>query len=124
MPGGDKTGPLGAGPLTGRGAGFCRGNSVAGYANRIGRGGGTRGGRGGYVRGNRYQFFATGRPGWMRGARVFDPIDQYPQHSGRGAVDDQEELDLLMQEAHELRAHLEDLEQRIASRRQSGRGTK
>lgn len=23
MPGGDRTGPLGAGPMTGRGAGFC-----------------------------------------------------------------------------------------------------
>lgn len=25
MPGGDRTGPFGQGPMTGRGAGFCRG---------------------------------------------------------------------------------------------------
>lgn len=45
MPGGDGTGPLGRGPLTGRGAGFCSGfsapgamNPVAGYGMGFGRG--------------------------------------------------------------------------------------
>ena len=41
MPGGDGTGPLGQGPMTGRGAGFCAGFSTGGYANplpRVGRG--------------------------------------------------------------------------------------
>lgn len=33
MPRGDKTGPLGQGPMTGRAAGFCAGNNVPGYAN-------------------------------------------------------------------------------------------
>jgi len=47
MPGGDKTGPLGQGPMTGRGLGFCSGNATPGYkypgfGRRIGR----RGGRG------------------------------------------------------------------------------
>jgi hypothetical protein len=37
MPGGDRTGPLGVGPRTGRGAGFCSGNSIPGFMNsRIG----------------------------------------------------------------------------------------
>ncbi len=31
MPWGDRTGPLGAGPRTGRGLGYCSGNSVPGY---------------------------------------------------------------------------------------------
>ena len=41
MPGGDGTGPMGLGPMTGRGAGFCAGYSAPGYANawpRFGRG--------------------------------------------------------------------------------------
>ena len=47
MPGGDRTGPTGGGPRTGRGAGFCTGNEVAGYANPAmrGRGGGMGRGR-------------------------------------------------------------------------------
>ena len=43
MPGGDRTGPIGRGPRTGRAAGFCAGFSIPGYANpgfgrRFGRG--------------------------------------------------------------------------------------
>ncbi len=33
MPGGDRTGPLGLGPLTGRGLGFCAGFPYPGYMN-------------------------------------------------------------------------------------------
>ncbi|HIE34533.1 MAG TPA: hypothetical protein EYP86_05280 [Candidatus Altiarchaeales archaeon] len=48
MPGGDGTGPLGEGPMTGRKAGFCAGYSMPGYANPVprlglGRGFGGRG---------------------------------------------------------------------------------
>ncbi|HPC15986.1 MAG TPA: DUF5320 domain-containing protein [Candidatus Hydrogenedentes bacterium] len=69
MPGGDGTGPLGAGPMTGRGAGFCVGSNMPGYANPVpGRGywnrGFGRGGGGG--RGWRHWYRATGLPGWMR----------------------------------------------------------
>jgi len=39
MPAGDRTGPLGLGPITGRAAGYCAGYPVPGYANPIpGRG--------------------------------------------------------------------------------------
>lgn len=69
MPAGDGTGPLGEGPMTGRGAGYCAGSAVPGYLNpapgrgwRMGRGWG-RGGRG---RGWRHQFYATGLPFWAR----------------------------------------------------------
>ena len=37
MPGGDGTGPAGLGPMTGRRAGYCSGNSAPGYANPIPR---------------------------------------------------------------------------------------
>ena len=33
MPRGDRTGPRGAGPMTGRAAGYCAGYSVPGYMN-------------------------------------------------------------------------------------------
>jgi hypothetical protein len=82
MPRGDRTGPAGLGPMTGRAAGFCTGYSVPGYMNPAwGRGRGRgfgffgRGGRGfgnfgrgrGGGRGWRHWYYATGFPGWMRG---------------------------------------------------------
>ena len=55
MPRGDRTGPTGAGPMTGRGMGICAGNNAPGYA----MGGGF--GRGmGMGRGFRNRFFAGG----------------------------------------------------------------
>lgn len=36
MPRGDRTGPMGQGPMTGRGAGFCAGYAVPGYINPAG----------------------------------------------------------------------------------------
>ena len=35
MPGGDRTGPAGMGPMTGRAAGFCAGYPVLGYMNHV-----------------------------------------------------------------------------------------
>ncbi len=74
MPGGDRTGPFGMGPMTGRAAGFCAGYNVPGYANPAypggfgtwGRGSGGGFGRGG--RGWRNRFYATGLTGWQRAA--------------------------------------------------------
>jgi Family of unknown function (DUF5320) len=71
MPRGDSTGPMGMGPMTGRGAGYCAGNNMPGYLNNAGgRGFGMgygrgfgRGFRGGGL-GWRNRFFATGVPGW------------------------------------------------------------
>jgi hypothetical protein len=63
MPFGDRTGPQGLGPMTGRAAGHCAGYSVPGYANPVpgrGWGRGFGGGRG-WGRG-----FGGGR-GWGRG---------------------------------------------------------
>ncbi len=72
MPRGDRTGPMGAGPRTGRGAGWCAGYEGPGYANpapRLGLGLGYRGGRGG-GRGWRNMYYATGVPGWARAGAV------------------------------------------------------
>jgi len=75
MPGGDRTGPMGMGAMSGRGAGYCSGAGTPGYANPgLGRGMGFGFGRGrcawngGYGGGfgRRNMFYATGMPGWMR----------------------------------------------------------
>jgi hypothetical protein len=73
MPGGNRTGPMGMGAMTGRAAGYCVGAGQPGYANPFpGRGFGMgfgRGARGGGFgsggRGWRNMFHAVGRPGWM-----------------------------------------------------------
>jgi len=58
MPGGNRTGPAGMGPMTGRGAGFCAGYNAPGYSNPGGgRGMGMGRGRGmGMGRGMGYGF--------------------------------------------------------------------
>ena len=64
MPGGDRTGPRGMGPMTGRAAGYCAGYGVPGFMNPgVGRGfwGWGRGG-GGWGRRNR--FYAGGWGGY------------------------------------------------------------
>lgn len=69
MPGGDRTGPMGLGPMTGRAAGYCAGFGVPGTANQVpgrgyGRGyGGWGRGRGG-GRGGRGWSYARGFAGW------------------------------------------------------------
>jgi len=75
MPRGDRTGPMGMGPMTGRGAGYCAGLGVPGYASPVpgrgfgmgfGRGRGSWGrGFGGGGRGFRHWFHTTGVPGRM-----------------------------------------------------------
>ena len=72
MPGGNGTGPMGMGPMTGRAGGFCAGFGMPGYANAPARRGfGVGYGRRRELRGRnagrgfRHMFQATG-PGWMR----------------------------------------------------------
>jgi hypothetical protein len=69
MPRGDRSGPMGMGPRTGRAAGYCAGYSMPGYANSLpGRGAyGGGGGLGG--RGHRHWYYATGLTGWQRAAQ-------------------------------------------------------
>ena len=87
MPRGDRTGPAGMGPKSGRGAGYCAGYGMPGFANGIpGRGtgmhrfaghaygqeaGGFPGpGRGG--RGNRNRFYRSGFFGPWRGEQTYE----------------------------------------------------
>ena len=64
MPGGDRTGPEGYGPRTGRNLGYCAGYNSPGFTEGISRGRGFGQGRSrGYGRG----FLARGRGFWHRG---------------------------------------------------------
>jgi Family of unknown function (DUF5320) len=78
MPGRDRTGPMCAGPGTGRGMGYCSGYNWSGFANQ---GTGFRGwsgfGRGGGGRGWRHRFFATGVPGWAATTPEQETADLY-----------------------------------------------
>jgi len=73
MPGGDRSGPRGMGPMTGRAAGVCAGYPGPGSFNPI-RGRGYGMGRGGgWGRGWRGQGFAYG-PAWGAPRWGYEPV--------------------------------------------------
>lgn len=126
MPGGDRTGPAGMGPMTGRGAGYCAGYSVPGFMNPIpGRGfwggGGWGCGWGGGGRGRRNWFYATGVPGWARfgagfpawgGAAYGTPYAPfYPPYPA--APSPEQEIDSLRGQAEYLEDTLDGIKRRI-----------
>lgn len=110
MPRGDRTGPAGMGPMTGRGAGYCAGFQVPGFANPVGgrghlgrgRGGGWGRGRG-FGRGFGWAGAGYGRPGW--GAVPFSPA--VPMASP------EQELADLKQQAEYFRNALDEIGKRI-----------
>lgn len=117
MPRGDRTGPAGLGPMTGRGAGYCVGTGVPGYMNpgmtpsaEFGFGGGRGFGRGmGGGRGWRHMYYATGVPGRARG-RHYAPAPTEPSEEGFGV---KQEAAYLKVQAKHCRRSLEEIEQRI-----------
>lgn len=127
MPWGDRTGPWGLGPLTGRAAGFCAGFGMPGYMNPIpgrgfargfgrGRGGGFRGrGFGGGGRGWRHGYYATGLPGWMRfgGGHPWAAPWGYtgPAYAG---PDPETEKQALKNQADALQSELDFIRKRLA----------
>ena len=124
MPGGDRTGPLGAGPRTGRGAGFCRGSARPGWAGPSswqgalgGRGrGGVGPGAGGH--GWRHRFFATGIPGWAWAERLDDRPAAGAEREWLARRAEQLEGEL-----QTVRARLADLGEVDAGRDREGGGT-
>ena len=80
MPFGDRTGPQGQGPMTGRGAGYCSGSNAPGFATASGRGFGRGWGGGGFGRGfGRGAGFGRGRGrgGWGQGG-LYPAYPVYP----------------------------------------------
>jgi hypothetical protein len=118
MPRGDRTGPAGAGPRSGRAAGYCTGNDMPGFANPgPGRGFGRGWGRGfgcGWGRGFggggwgwRHWFNASWLPGWMRfggytGGAPSDPVVE------KKALKDQ--ADFLQSELESIKKRLSEIE--------------
>ncbi|WP_022669636.1 DUF5320 domain-containing protein [Hippea alviniae] len=73
MPWGDRTGPLGYGPRTGRALGYCSGNSVPGYMV-----GGPGFGRGwGFGRGRGFGRGWGWHRGWGPGWQGYAPVVPY-----------------------------------------------
>lgn len=117
MPAGDRTGPMGAGPMTGRGMGICAGYGVPGYMNSgFGRGfGGGRGrgfGMGGGGYGWRHRYYATGRPGWVRDYSYHRyPVN--PDYEAESLLNADDEIVYLKQESKRFERILKDVNKRL-----------
>ncbi len=106
-------GPMGFGPMTGRGAGFCAGYPVPGNLNPgMGRGfgGGRGGGRGGGFR-HRHWFYATGQTGWQRAGMGGAGYQQSLPYAPEMTKD--QELEILKNQAENLEQSLEQVKNRI-----------
>ena len=108
MPRGDGTGPMGTGSMTGRGVGYCAGNTAPGFAGAgygAGWGGRCRGFAGGGY-GRRNMFYATGQPGWARSGGVNAPLadPEVEQAALKGRAE------ALGTELEQIKARLEALE--------------
>ncbi len=101
--------------MTGRGAGYCAGYGVPGYANPV-PGRGFWGGRGG-GRGWRNRVYATGLPGWARAGYAPAWGAGYAPAWGAGPYPAQptpaQEASVLKAQAENLRAALEGIEKRL-----------
>lgn len=119
MPGGDRTGPAGMGPMTGRAAGYCAGNPVPGYMNSVlGRGfggwgrGGAWGRGGGWGRRNR--FYATGLTGWQGAAYGYPPAAGGPYAPPDAPpLTGEREVEMLKGQAKYLKEALSDINKRL-----------
>ena len=106
MPGGDGTGPMGMGPMTGRAAGFCAGYGTPGYVSpAFGRGCWGRGGGGG--RGWRNMFNATGLTRWQR------PVAAFGGAPGYAAPTKDQELGALREQAGYFESALGNIRKRL-----------
>jgi hypothetical protein len=117
MPGGDRTGPAGMGPMTGRAAGFCAGYPVPGYVNPVGGRGYGGWGRGG-GRGRRNWFYANGL-GWVRagyGVPAWGGVVNPYAYGGTPfdpGLSAQQEIDVLKGQAEYLEDSLDGIKKRI-----------
>ncbi|MGC9225360.1 MAG: DUF5320 domain-containing protein [Terracidiphilus sp.] len=115
MPYGDKTGPLGQGPRTGRGAGLCAGSVVPGNLNSSPSPGMGRGGRGGFGRGWRHRFNATGPRGWQRASEAPNaaaPVPFAPAADERQIAALKGQTESLQKSLNQMQKRIEELETR------------
>ena len=127
MPGGDRTGPAGMGPMTGRAAGYCAGYPVPGYMNPIpGRGGfgyGRGWGRGrGYGRGLGRGFgFGAAYP-YAYGA-PYNPT-AYGGYPYGPELTSQQEADMLKDQAKAMQEEIKAINDRIGELQSAAKKTK
>lgn len=122
MPGGNRTGPMGMGPMTGRGAGYCAGSPAPGYMNP-GFGSGWFGrGRGGGGRGWRNWFYATGMTGWQRAATPGPWGSAYSAPYVAPVAAGTQEIDALRAQAEYLAGALNEVRSRIDQLEKQPRG--
>jgi hypothetical protein len=106
MPAGDRTGPMGQGPGTGRAFGYCYGYDSPGFVKGPGRGMGR-----GFVFG---RGMGRGR-GFGRGWGFGVPYHGYMPHSPYGAsLSREEEISFLKSEAEALKRSQRDIEKRLS----------
>lgn len=108
MPGGDGTGPMGMGSMTGRAAGFCAGYGVPGFANPVGGRGREfwgRGRGGGWGRGRGFGF-GMGQPWQAPMGPVYGPAAPV-------APTREQEMETLKQQASYFQGALADINKRI-----------
>ena len=113
MPRGDRTGPMGVGPMTGRGARHCGGFGAPGLTNPAGH---PDFARQGGARGWRHWFHATGLPGWTRAGMGVPAwgTARYPYATPVSpAMPGEAEVDALKAQAGYLEQKLQSLRLRI-----------
>ncbi|MCD6367449.1 MAG: DUF5320 domain-containing protein [Candidatus Aenigmarchaeota archaeon] len=104
MPGGDGTGPMGMGPRTGRGLGYCSGYNSPGYTKGFPMGAGF--GRG--FRGRRW--FGFGRF-WPRITSVINPFSRLSRDDEVKILEDEKRA--LEEEIRAIKEELENINKRI-----------
>jgi hypothetical protein len=123
MPGGDRTGPAGMGPMTGRSAGYCAGYPEPGYAGfAFKRGFGFGRGRGG-GRGWRNWFHARGFMGRRQAAYGYPDYGAdmpYGMPYDFPSAPPMRELDALKDREEYLGNALADIQKRIAELEKAG----
>jgi hypothetical protein len=118
MPGLDRTGPLGYGPLRGRRGGYCR-NSIPSRRAFYGAGPVRRGsGIGGFGRGFRWQYLETGLPRWARTLGTGTPSQT--EDGAALQTELERELKALEEQLNDVKAYLESL--KLATRDDSEEG--
>jgi hypothetical protein len=118
MPGGDRRGPTGAGPMTGRGAGYCSGSGAPGYMSPYtgGRGFGFGFGRGrGFGRGfgRNYGYYGV-PPAYYPPDPAYDPYAVWQ-------LTPRQEMEMLQSQAKEMERELSAMKKRIAELDKEGK---
>ncbi len=101
MPSGDRTGPMGQGPMTGRSSGFCAGYDTPGYVKGFGGGTG-RGFRFGRGRGRGF--------GW---GRNFGFAGFFPGFPWSHSISREDDISMLKSQNEYLKRSQKDIEKKL-----------